>query len=395
MDLKFSNDIEQFRTEVREWLENNIPSWWHDFTERKKDRERYRELMSSWDKKLSESGYTGISWPKEYGGKGEHVLKEMIFEEELGKIDAPKGHNYLARILLGPTMLTYATKEQKEYFIPRIIQSKDIWCQGFSEPNAGSDLASLSTRAVLDGDEWVINGQKTWTSEAKESNWCFLLARTDADAAKHKGITYFLVPMDAEGVTIRPITKITGENEFNEVFFDDVRIPKDYHVGNINEGWKVAMTTLSFERGVLALGRHSRFEKEFKRAIQSATDRASLSEDSFINKSYLSQKIAQSYIELRVMKYHSLKTISDYVNSNGKLGPEVSLQKLYWSEMRRRLGHLYMELQGKDSYYAKEDAEFGDYFTNVYYTALGENVYAGTSQIQRNILAEKVLGLPR
>lgn len=393
MNLEFSEELEQFRSEVRQWLEQNIPAWWHDYSDRKRDVERYTNLMRFWDKKLSESGYTGISWPKEYGGQGEHVLKEMIFEEELGKIDAPKGHNYLARILLGPTLLKYATEEQKKYFIPRIIKSEDTWCQGFSEPNAGSDLAALKTSAVLDDDdEWVINGQKIWTSEALESNWCFLLARTDAKAPKHKGISYFLVPMDAEGVTIQPIQKITGEKEFNEIFFDDVKIPKDSYVGQINEGWKAAMTTLSFERGVLALGRQSRFEKEFGRSIKSANAKSG---EDLLNNDYYKQKIAQSYIELRVMKYHSLKTISEYVNNDGKLGPEVSLQKLYWSGMRRRLGHLYLELQREESFHSGEDAAHDDYFTNIYYTALGENVYAGTTQIQRNIIAEKVLGLPR
>lgn len=392
MNLEFSKELEQFRSEVRQWLENNIPAWWHDYSDRKRDVARYKDLMQSWDKKLSESGYTGISWPKEYGGQGEHVLKEMIFEEELGKIDAPKGHNYLARILLGPTLLKYATEEQKKYFIPRIIKSEDTWCQGFSEPNAGSDLAALKTSAVLDGDEWIINGQKIWTSEALESNWCFLLARTDAEAPKHKGISYFLVPMDAEGVTIQPIQKITGEKEFNEIFFDDVKIPKDSYVGEINEGWKAAMTTLSFERGVLALGRQSRFEKEFGRSIKSASAKSG---EDLLNNDYYKQKIAQSYIELRVMKYHSLKTISDYVNNDGKLGPEVSLQKLYWSAMRRRLGHLYLDIQGEESFHSGDDAAHDDYFTNIYYTALGENVYAGTTQIQRNIIAEKVLGLPR
>lgn len=393
MNLELPSEIEHFRTVVKQWLNENIPEWWNDYTERKRDEQRYREFMLSWDKKLSDSGFTGISWPKEYGGQGEHILKEIIFEEELGKADAPKGHNYLARILLGPTMLAYANEEQKKYFIPRIINSEDIWCQGFSEPNSGSDLASLSTSAVLEGDEWVINGQKIWTSEANEANWIFLLARTDFEAPKHKGITYFLVPMDTEGVTVRPISKITGEKEFNEVFFDNVRIPKDYHVGGINEGWKVAMTTLSFERGVLALGRHSRFEKEFARAIQSAYNSEQGKE--LLHNDHFSQQIAQRYIELRVMKYHSLNVISKYINNNGNLGPDVSLQKLYWSEMRKRLGHLYMDLQCNDSVYTKEDATLGDYFTNLYYTALGETIYAGTNQIQRNIIAKRVLGLPR
>jgi alkylation response protein AidB-like acyl-CoA dehydrogenase len=394
LNLQFSDELEGYRLKAKTWLDSVIPGWWHDYKTRYASEKRYNDFVTTWDRKLYDGGYSGISWPKEYGGQGKPLLQEMIFEEELGRIDAPKGRNFLGKILLGPTLLAYGTEEQKKHFLPRLIRSDDIWCQGFSEPNAGSDLASLGTRAELDGDEWVINGQKVWTTEAQNSNWCFLLARTDKSAPKHKGITYFLVPMNTEGVSVRPLRKITGEAEFNEIFFDNVRIPKDHYIGEINQGWKAAMTTLSFERGILALGRQSRFETEFKRALE-ITNGENDSEDSIFNKSDYKQKIAQAYMEIKIMRYHSLKTISEYINNNGKLGPEASLQKLYWSEMRSRLGKLMMELQGDDVYLSKEDSPTGDYFTKIYYTTRGETIYAGTSQIQRNILAEKVLDLPK
>ncbi|WP_237721569.1 acyl-CoA dehydrogenase family protein [Paenisporosarcina sp. TG20] len=395
LDIKFSEELEKYRNEAREWLKSSLPEWWNNYADRMIDKDRYNSFLKSWDKNLYEGGYSGISWPTEYGGQGKSVLKEMVFEEEVGRLDAPRGHNFLGKILLGPTLLAYGTEKQKKHFLPRLIKSEDIWCQGFSEPNAGSDLAALQTKAELENDEWVISGQKVWTTEAQNSNWCFVLARTDSSASKHKGITYFLVPMDAEGVSIRPLRKITGEKDFNEIFFDNVRVPKDNYIGGLNEGWKVAMTTLAFERGILALGRQARFQTEFEKALEYVEENKLASGDHVKNNHYFRQKFAQSFIELRVMRYHSLKTISDYTNNDGKLGPEMSLQKLYWSEMRSRLGNLLMEVQGGNVYMAEEDSFSADYFTNIYFTTRGETIYAGTSQIQRNIIAEKVLNLPR
>lgn len=395
MNINFSEELEIYRTEAIRWLNTALPEWWHNFEERVSDKERYEAVQKTWDQKLFEGGYSGISWPKEYGGQGESVLKEMIFEEEAGRIDAPRGNNFLGKILLAPTLLAYGTEEQKKHFLPRLAKSEDIWCQGFSEPNAGSDLAALQTKAELEEDMWVINGQKVWTTEAQNANWCFVLARTDSSVSKHKGITYFLVPMSAEGVSVRPLRKITGEADFNEIFFDNVKIPKDSYIGALNEGWKVAMTTLSFERGILALGRQARFQTEFEQALKYSEVNKLPGEQELKHNQYFGQKFAQSFIELRVMRYHSLKTISEYINNNGKLGPEMSLQKLYWSEMRSRLGNLLMEIQGEDVNFSEEDSLSSNHFTNIYFTTKGETIYAGTSQIQRNIIAEKVLDLPR
>ena len=395
MNIKFSEELEKYRAEAINWLTFALPKWWHNFEERVSDKKRYEEVQKNWDQKLFEGGYAGISWPKEYGGQGESVLKEMIFEEEAGRIDAPRGYNFLGKILLGPTLLTYGTEEQKKHYLPRLVKSEDVWCQGFSEPNAGSDLAALQTKAEIEEDTWVINGQKVWTTEAQNANWCFVLARTDSSVSKHKGITYFLVPMNAEGISVRPLRKITGEADFNEIFFDNVKIPKDNYIGGLNEGWKVAMTTLSFGRGILALGRQARFQTEFEQAIEYSEVNKLPGEQDLKDNQYFSQKFAQSFIELRVMRYHSLKTISEYINNNGKLGPEMSLQKLYWSEMRSRLGNLLMEIQGEEVNFSEEDSLSSNHFTNIYFTTKGETIYAGTSQIQRNIIAEKVLNLPR
>lgn len=387
MDLKLSEDVELFKSEVREWLKSALPDWWNDIEQRTADQARYEEFVDSWDYKLYEAGYSGLTWPVEYGGQGRSAIKEIMLEEELGRADAPKGHSFLGKILLAPTLMKYGTEEQKRRFLPRLISSEDIWCQGFSEPNAGSDLAALETKAVLDGDEWVINGQKVWTTSASKANWCFLLARTDSEQPKHKGITYLLVPMDAEGVSIRPLQKISGEAEFNEIFFQDVRIPKENHIGEINAGWKIAMTTLSYERGILALGRQARFETELSRAIEhyiSAQDEP-----------VMDQRVAELFVELQIMRYHGLKTISNYVNNDGKIGPEASLQKLYWSELRSKLGKFYMDMQDNEVFTNQHTSFTNDYFTNIYYTTLGETIYAGTSQIQRNIIAEKLLGLPK
>ena len=340
MDLKFSEELEKYREQVSNWLKAVLPSWWENYAERISDKHRYETFLKSWDKKLYEGGYSGISWPKEYGGQGESIMKEIIFEEELGRLDAPKGFNFLGKLLLAPTLLEYGTDEQKKRFLPPLIKSDEIWCQGFSEPNAGSDLASLQTKAELEDDHWVINGQKVWTTEAQNANWCFVLARTDTSAPKHKGITYFLVPMDADGVTVRPLRKITGESDFNEIFFDHVRIPKENFIGEVNEGWKVAMTTLSFERGILALGRQTRFQSEFEKALQYCQTNKLPNGEHVKDNHYYSQKLAQSFMELRIMRYHSLKTVSNYIHNDGKLGPEASLQKLYWSEMRSKLGYI-------------------------------------------------------
>lgn len=395
MELKLSKELEEYRQHCREWLLANLPEGWGTpfYEPPKNDKER-EEFGREWERKLYEGGFNGITWPKEYGGQGLTNMHQTIFNEEAGKLNAPGGINGLGKSLLGPTLLACGTEEQKKRFIPPLLRGEEIWCQGFSEPNSGSDLASLQTRAVLDGDEWVINGQKVWTSGAQYADWIFLLARTDPEAPKHKGITFFLVPMRQPGIEVRPLKQINGQAHFNEVFFDNVRIPKDSYVGELNDGWRVANTTLGFERGTMTLARVARFRAEVEHMVKLAqqlrTPNGTLVKDS----DYYRQKMAEMYAEVEIFRYHSLKLLSQLMN-NETPGPEASIQKLYWSEMHVRMGELAMEFMGELApYWGRESIGRGE-MQDIYLSSRGATIYAGTSQIQKNIIAERVLGMPR
>lgn len=395
MDLSFTPEQEQFRRQVRQWLEENLPTGWGTPHFRWPDDEKERaRWLREWDRKVYEAGFAGLSWPKEYGGQGKTVVEEIIFDEEAGKLNAPPSINVLGKLLLGPTLLLYGTEEQKKRFLPPLLRGEEVWCQGFSEPNAGSDLASLQTRAVLDGDEWVINGQKVWTSYAHHADWCFVLARTDPDAPKHKGISFFLVPMNSPGVTVRPLVQMNGNRDFNEVFFDNVRIPKDHVVGGVNNGWRVAMGTLGFERGTLALGRQVRFQRELDLICRVSATKTTPDGSRTIDNPYYRQRLAQMQAEVRIFRYLGLKTVSQLLNE-GKLGPEASLQKLYWSTMHVRMGNLGVEILGSEAAYWGEDSESRGLIQQIHLTSRGETIYAGSSQIQKNIIAEMVLGMPK
>ena len=395
MDLSFTPEQEQYRQRVREWLLENIPQGWgtplYDMPEDEMERGK---LLRDWDRKLYEGGFAGISWPKEYGGQGLTHLEETIFNEEAGKLNAPTGVNVLGKLLLGPTLLLFGTEEQKRRYLPPLLQGDEVWCQGFSEPNAGSDLAALQTKAVLDGDEWVINGQKVWTSYAHHADWCFVLARTDNDAPKHKGISYLLVPMDSPGVTLRPLVQINKNLDFNEVFFDDVRIPKESVVGGVNNGWKVAMGTLGFERGTLALGRQVRFQNEFNDLVKLASELQTSNGTLVKDSDYYRQRLAEIYAEIRILRYHGLKTTSQLLNE-GRLGPEASLQKLFWTSMHVQLGELAMEILGDEAPYWGDEALGKGLMQKIYLGSRGATIYAGSTQIQKNIIAEMILGMPK
>lgn len=392
MDLKLAEEYEEYRLKAREWLRQHVPRGWQ------KTLQHYDEFVNiqwEWEKALYEGGYAGISWPKEYGGQGLTMIEEIIFNEEKGFAKAPEGINHIGKSLFGPTLLAAGTDEQKRRFLPPLLAVEEVWCQGYSEPDAGSDLASLQTRAELDGDEWVINGQKTWTSNAQHAHWCFVLARTDFYAPKHKGMTYFLVPMDLPGITIRPIRQMNRQKKFNEVFFENVRIPKDSYVGKVNEGWNVAMTTLSFERGATVFGRQALYLAELfdlvnlgKSLQTSAADRPMI-EDPFYR-----QQLSQSFVEFSILRYHALHTLSQILH-RGRLGPEASLPKLYYSEAHQRFSRLAMDMEAHQSTYWGAQGLADGMFQQIYLDSRAETIYAGTSQIQKNILAERVLGLPR
>ena len=327
------------------------------------------------------------------GGQGLTLVEEIIFNEELGKVNAPRGMNLIGNTLLGPVLISSGTEEQKKRFIPKLLAAEEVWCQGFSEPNAGSDLASISTKAELDGEEWVINGQKVWTSNAQAADWCFVLARTDVHAPKHRGITFFLVPMDLPGITVRPLKQITGDQEFNEVFFENVRVPKDSYVGNLNEGWQTAMTTLSFERGTSPLGDQARVLNEIQDLIRLSRETVKAGQQLSKNP-YYRQKLAKSYVEIAIMRYHGLKVVSKFMNE-GKIGPEASLMKLYWSESHQDFTELAMEIEGNYANMLGSEAPFQGKFQQIYLYARAETIFSGTSQIQKNIISERLLGMPK
>lgn len=394
MDLSFNEKQEEYRQQAREWLKNNIPEGWGtpEFEWPEDEFERGK-FLRDWDRRLYEGGFAGISWPKEYGGQGLTHVEEIIFDEEAGKLNAPFGINVIGKLLFAPTLMHFGSEEQKKRFLAPLLRGDEIWCQGFSEPNAGSDLAGIQTRAELVDDRWVINGQKVWTSYAHQADWCFMLARTNHDLPKHKGITLFIIPMNSEGITVRPLVQINGNRDFNEVFFDNVSIPKENVIGDVNNGWNVAMGTLGFERGTLALGRQVRFQNEFNTLVQ-VSKSLNKNGENISQNSYYRQKLAELFAEIRILRYHGLKTISQLLNE-GKLGPEASLQKLFWSTMHLNMGKLGLEILGEEGSYIGKESVGRGVLQEIDLGSRGETIYAGTSQIQKNIIAERVLGMPR
>jgi len=393
MDFRFSPTEEQFRQEVKTWLEANVPT---DFRagadEDLVPHERW-ERQKTWHKKLYAEGWIGLWWPKEYGGHGASVIEQAIFNEELGRLGVSSGVNMSGITLLGPTLMHWGTEEQKKRFLPTILPADEIWCQGYSEPGAGSDLASLQTRAVEDGDHFVVNGQKVWTSWAQNSDWIFLLVRTDPNAPKHQGISYLLVDMHSPGITVRPLTQINGDAEFNEVFFEDVRVPKKNLVGELNRGWMVAVTTLMFER--VSTSSFYRFEKTLPQLCDLARH-VELNGRSAIADTSVRQQLAQFAIEAQAIKYNDLRRLTRQLKGMPP-GPEGSFSKITSTELNLRVCNFAMELLGpysileKGSPFAVDQARWS-------YRMLGARagtIAAGTNEIQRGIIGERVLGLPK
>ncbi len=397
MNLRFTLEEERFRDEVRAWLADNLPGDRESFLHPGAgDIGQWIALLKRWQRKLYDSGWAGISWPKEYGGRGATINEQLIFTEEMASVKAPDLMNISIGIeLVGPAIMHYGTDEQKQRYLPKILSAQEIWCQGFSEPGAGSDLASLQTRAALDGDHFIVSGQKVWTSWAELSDWCILLVRTDPDALKHKGISCLLVNMRSPGITVRPIVQITGEAEFSELFFDGVRVPRENLVGELNQGWAVAMTILMHERGTSAIGYQIRLRSELDGLIELAKsferDGRPVSEDPLFE-----QKLAQAYIEVEILKYNIYRSATRIMRS-GEPGPESSITKLFWSEMDRRQKAVAMEMLGLHSQLvigSRWAVDHGRWQRAFLWSRAG-TIYAGSSEIQRNILAERVLGLPR
>ena len=376
MDLTFPESETAFRDELREWLAANPPG--HEPT---RDAESYA-WRRDWQRRLHEGGWAGVHWPREYGGRGATLMETAIFFEELGHARAPLPANALGLLLGGPTLMTWGTDAQKERYLPPILSADEIWCQGFSEPEAGSDLAALKTRAVKDGDEWVVTGQKVWTSGAQYSKWCMLVARTDAEAAKHKGLTYFLLDMEQDAVQVRPLVQITGEAEFNELFIEEARIPDDNVVGGVGNGWKVALTTLMNERAGLAQFLQVRLRQLLDDLFDEAAANGALDDPR------LADKLADLHIRtevLRLMAWRGLTAIQRY----GQPGPEGSLTKWLWSETNQMLTQVAADVIGPRALTA------GEPWAYELLRARGNSIEGGTTEILKNIVAERVLSLPR
>ena len=402
MDVSYPAEVESFRAEVRTVLAEELPPGWAGIgaIAPREDAERF---AAQWRQALHRRGLLGITWPPEYGGRGLSRLHQVVLMEELARAGVPYGeHTDLFGIkMLGSTLLRWGTEEQKARFLPRILSGADRWCQGFSEPGAGSDLASLATRATLDGREWNIDGQKTWTSVAHRANWIFLLARTDPGARGHRGISFLLCPLDQSGIEIRPIRQLTGDSDFNEVFFTGARTPADLVVGPPGEGWKVAMTLLGHERGEEAATNPILFRAELDRLLALAAERGR-DHDPLIR-----QRLAWCYARVEIMRYLGYRILTQ-VHSGTELGAAASVAKLYWSEYHVAATELALDIQGLDGLVPQGRGPLRAVRTDdpgapnssgswlgAFLNARAGTIYAGTSEVQRNILAETVLGLPK
>ena len=377
MDLTFSESELAFRDELRAWFSANQPA-----DEPVGDEDAHYHWRADFQRRLADDGWAAVQWPVQYGGRGATLMQSAIFFEELGRSGAPLPANVLGLLLAGPTIMAWGTEEQKERYLNPILTAEEIWCQGFSEPDAGSDLAAVKTRAVRDGEDWVVTGQKVWTSGAQYSKWCMLVARTDADAAKHKGLSYFLMDMDQDAVEVRPLRQITGESEFNELFIDGARIPHENLLGGEGNGWKVALTTLMNERAGLAFFLQVRMRQLLDTLIGVAAERGLLDDP------IVAERLGELHLKaevLRLTAYRGLTAIEKY----GQPGPEGSLTKWMWSQTNQELTQLAADLLGAEALTA------GSPWAYELLRARGNSIEGGTTEVLKNIVAERVLGLPR
>ena len=388
MDLQFSAADQAFAAEVREWLNEHLTGRFAVLAGKGgSQNEEFYELRVDWERELHAGGWTGLGWPKEYGGRPATLTQRVLFEYEYARAKAPYRAGFQGTNLLGPTLIAHGTPEQKARFLPRILSGDEVWCQGFSEPGAGSDLASVQTRAVLDGEEWVIDGQKIWTSHAHQADWIYVLARTDPAAPRHRGLSVLLVPMRQPGIEVRPIKNMAGGEEFNEVFFAGARTERSLVVGEPHHGWTVAMSTLEQERGIAMLGYQNQFEAEFAAALSAAHDRGATADP------VLRRRLTDAFVGLNVMRYSTLRMLTGLMR-RGTAGPETSLLKLVWPGWHQELGEIEMDLLGASSQVVGEDYEL-DPFQRTYLLSRAESIYGGAHQIHLNIVAERLLGLPR
>jgi len=398
--VQLSPEDEQFRRRVRQWLEQGLTGRFAALRGAGgpgREEEAHAGRLA-WNRHLAAAGWTCLSWPPEHGGRGATLAQQVIFHEEYARAGAPTRVGYLGEELVGPTLIAFGTPEQQRRFLPAIKAVDELWCQGYSEPGAGSDLAAVATAAELDGDEWVITGQKVWTSLAHVADWCFVLARTEPGSRRGAGLSYLLVPMRQRGVTVRPIRQLTGTAEFNEVFFDGARTGRDLVVGEAGDGWRVALATLSFERGVATLGQQIGFERELGALVALARETGAAADP------VLRDKLARAWIGLEAMRAHALRTLAPdpdraaagpQAASTQAASTEASVLKLLWSRWRQELGELAMEVRGAPSMVARGEPYDLDDWQRLFLFSRADTIYGGSSEIQRNIIAQRVLGLPR
>jgi alkylation response protein AidB-like acyl-CoA dehydrogenase len=385
MDLTYGAEDEAFRAEVRTWLEDNLTG---EFAELRglggpgREHEAHDERLA-WDRHLARHGWSCLGWPQEHGGRGLPLFRQVIFHEEYARAQAPARVNHLGEELLGPTLIAFGTQAQQRRFLPKIAAVEELWCQGYSEPGAGSDLANVATKARLEGDEWVVDGQKVWTSLAHVADWCFVVVRTEPGSKRHAGLSYLLVPMDQEGVEVRPIIQLTGTSEFNEVFFSGARTDASMVVGEPGDGWRVAMGTLGFERGVSTIGQQVGFQRELDALLHVARENGTY-DDPVVH-----DRLASAQVDLEVIRLNALRTLS-----SDPAPQQASISKLLWAGWHRTLGELAMLVRGRDSLTTGPDYDL-DEWQRLFLFTRADTIYGGSDEIQRNVLAERVLGLPR
>lgn len=385
MDLEYTEKENAFRREVRLWLDANVPAERLPTYDRKEGFAAHR----AWEHTLNEGGYSMVSWPKEYGGLGVNLIEWLIFEEEYWRAAAPLRVNQNGIFLLGPTLMEFGTDEQKARFLPKMASSEETWAQAWSEPGAGSDMAAIRSTARIEGDEFVINGQKTWSTRAAFADWGFGIFRTDPDSKRHKGLTFILFPLDAKGITVRPIPQLDGETGFAEIFFDEVRVPKWNQLGELGGGWGVAMATAGFERGLM-LRSPARFQATAKRLVELYKAHEHEADAS------LRTKVVDAWTRAEAYCVNTYRTAS-LIESGGKIGAEASLNKIFWSELDVAMHETALAILGARAELLPIAPAAGDVgaWLDGFYFSLAGPIYAGTNEIQRNVIAERLLGLPR
>jgi alkylation response protein AidB-like acyl-CoA dehydrogenase len=390
VDLRFRDSDQAFRKEVAAWLADHLVEEFASLGDKGGGPGREHEgfdVRLAWERELGRAGWVGLGWPLEHGGRGASLMQQVIFAEEYSRAGAPARVNHMGENLLAPTLIAFGTPEQQARFLPPIRRGEELWCQGYSEPDAGSDLANVATRAVLsesadgDGPRWLVTGQKVWTSLAHWADWCFVLCRTEPGSVRHRGLSYLLVPMRQDAVEIRPIVQLTGTSEFNEVFFDGAVCPAGNVVGRVGDGWRVAIATLAFERGVSTLAQQIGFERELEQVVRSARASGASRHPA------VRQRIVDAWIGLRLLRYNALRVMSASAD-RGTPGPKASISKLQWGTWHRSMANLGMDVLGPA-------ALVDDDVSRLFLFTRADTIYGGSNQVQRNVIGERVLGLPK